>query len=108
MFDTLQSTEGVSLELEGNDSNLPLEELSDEEEDISGEDVNATALEELEGIKSVQVENAFLAEKEQAILALKEFSANCGAAFYPYLYQSLEETSQVCSETALYLDLFQA
>ena len=63
MFDTLQSTEGVTLELEGNDSNLPLEELSDEEEDISGEDVNATALEELEGIKSVQVENAFLAEK---------------------------------------------
>jgi len=95
MLKTVQSTEGVSLELEGNDSNLPLEELSDDEEDISGEDVNATALEELEGIKSVQVENAFLAEKEQAILALKEFSANCGAAFYPYLYQSLEETSQL-------------
>jgi len=94
MLKTIQSTDGVTLNAEANDSNLPLEDLSDDEEDISGGAADDAA-EELEGIKSVQVENAFLAEKEQAILALKELSINCGAAFYPYLYQSMDETSQL-------------
>jgi len=45
MLKSLQSTEGISLEVEGtSDSNLPLEELEDEEEEISLEDSTENAL----------------------------------------------------------------
>merc|ERR1740129_2221214 len=94
MLKTIQSADGVTLNPEANDSNLPLEDLSDDEEDITGAE-NEAGVEELEGIKSVQVENAYLAEKEQAIIALKELSINCGQAFFPYLFQSIEEVSQL-------------
>ena len=45
MLKTLQSTEGISLEVEGaSDSNLPLEQLDDEEEEISLENETENAL----------------------------------------------------------------
>jgi len=92
MLKTLQSTEGISLEVDGaSDSNLPLEQLEDEEEEISLEDDTENALDDLEEVKGISVENAFVAEKECAITALKDLSVECGPAFYPYIYQSMEE-----------------
>jgi hypothetical protein len=45
MLKSLQSTEGISLEVDGAaDSNLPLEQLEDEEEEISLDDSTENAL----------------------------------------------------------------
>ncbi|EDV40456.1 uncharacterized protein Dana_GF23922, isoform A [Drosophila ananassae] len=69
---------------EDNDPNIEinLEEESEGEEDES----------ELEGF---QVENDYLIEKEEAILALKEFAANSGTAFAPYLQSAFENVYKV-------------
>ncbi|XP_064546298.1 importin-4-like [Drosophila montana] len=42
-----------------------------------------------------QVENDFVYEKEEAILALKEFAVNTGSAFAPYLQISFENVYKV-------------
>ncbi|KAH8340398.1 hypothetical protein KR074_012207 [Drosophila pseudoananassae] len=61
---------------------INLEDESDGEDDDS----------ELEGF---QVENDFLLEKEEAILALKEFAAHTGTAFAPYLQSAFENVYKV-------------
>ncbi|XP_017087549.2 importin-4 isoform X2 [Drosophila bipectinata] len=61
---------------------INLEDESDGEDDDS----------ELEGF---QVENDYLMEKEEAILALKEFAANTGAAFAPYLQSAFENVYKI-------------
>jgi len=91
MLKSVQNTEGINLELEDNDTNIPLEELSDEEDIESNADDTDKALDDLEGIKSVSVENSYVAEKECAVIALKDLSTECGTAFYPFLAQSVEE-----------------
>jgi len=90
MLKSLQSTEGIHLELSGDESNLPLENLDDDDEEISLE--TETAEDDLDDVKAIGVENAFVSEKEQALIALKDFSTECGSAFYPYIYQSMEES----------------
>jgi len=90
MLKSIQSTEGIHLETGDDDANLPLENLEDEDE-INLEDSSATDEEELQNIKAISVENSFVGEKQQAILALGDMSKHCGTAFYPFIYQSLEE-----------------
>jgi len=93
MLKSLQSTEGVHLEMVDEESNLPLEQLEDdEEEEVDLTDGEVEAEDELEGVKSIGVENAYVSEKEQALLSLKDLSIQCGAAFYPFIYQSMEES----------------
>ena len=91
MLKSLQSTEGIHLEMSGADSNLPLEELDDEEDEINLEDASEEA-EDLDDVKAIGVENAFVAEKEQALVALKDFSLECGPAFFPFLDPCIEES----------------
>merc|ERR1719186_772850 len=91
MLKSIQNTEGINLEMEENVTNIPLEDLSDEEDIDSNADDNDKTLDELEGLKSVTVENAYVAEKECAVLALKDLSVECGAAFLPFLAQCVEE-----------------
>lgn len=95
MLKSIQNTEGISLEMEENGTNIPLEELSDEEDIESNADDNDKALDDLEGIKSVSVENAYVAEKECAVLALKDLSVECGASFLPFLSHCWEEISNL-------------
>lgn len=92
MLKSLQSTEGIHLEVEGDDTNLPLDSLEDEDDEISLDETAQEDDVDLDEVKAIGVENAFVAEKEQALIALKDFSLECGAAFYPYIYQSLEES----------------
>merc|ERR1719219_2554483 len=78
MLKTVQNTEGLSLEMEDNDTNIPLEELSDEE-DIEEE------VDDMDEVKAVSIQNSFIMEKEYALVALKDLSTECGSAFYPFL-----------------------
>eukprot|EP00092_Neocalanus_flemingeri_P005200 GFUD01005593.1.p1 GENE.GFUD01005593.1~~GFUD01005593.1.p1 ORF type:complete len:950 (+),score=322.92 GFUD01005593.1:135-2852(+) len=93
MLKSIQNTEGISLEMEENGTNLPLEDLSDEEDIESNADDTDKALDDLEGIKSVSVENSYVAEKECAVIALKDLSVECGVTFHPFLAQCAEEIS---------------
>merc|ERR1719153_1355790 len=94
MLKSIQSTEGISLETEENNSGLPLEDLSeDEEEDLEGKDSQDTLASELEDVKGMSVQNEFVAEKECAVIALKDLAMECGQAFYPFLSQATEEVA---------------
>merc|ERR1711892_73647 len=95
MLKSIQNTDGISLEMEENDTNIPLEDLSDEEDIVSNADDTDRALDDLEGVKSVNVENSFMAEKECAVIALKDLSVECGVAFHPFLSQCVEEISNL-------------
>merc|ERR1719376_1599658 len=71
MLKTIQNTEGLSWDMEDNNTNIPLEELSDEEDiEEDGDDEDKT-LDDLEGVKNVNIENAFMSEKYSPILSLK-------------------------------------
>lgn len=93
MLKSIQSTEGISLEMEENKAaeGLPLEELSDEEDLADGE--SDDAVEDLEGLKALTVQNEYVAEKECAVTALKDLSVECGTAFYPYLSDATLEVA---------------
>jgi len=93
MMKSIQSTEGINLETGDDDAALPLENLEDEFDDEINLEDSAVDDEEdgLDDVKAMTVENSYMGEKEQAILAIKEMSEHCGAAFYPFLAQTLEE-----------------
>jgi len=94
MLKSIQSTEGISLETEENNTGLPLEQLSeDEEEDLEDKDSQDTAVSDMEDIKSMSVQNEYVAEKECAVSALKDLAMECGAAFHPFLPAATEEVS---------------
>jgi len=91
MLKSIQSTEGITLEVgDGYAEGLPLEELSDEE-DLTDEDSQDTA--DLEDVKALTVQNEYISEKEFAVSALKDFSVECGVAFYPFLTEAAQEVS---------------
>ncbi len=94
MLRSCASKEGVSFEVKDGDD-LPLSDIEDDEDneaDISlGTEDSVSG--DLEKGKTVMcVENAYMEEKEQAMLALKDICKYSGAAFFPYLNQSMEET----------------
>lgn len=91
MLKSIQSTEGISIETEENNTSLPLEDLSDEEDIEADDDKDQET--DLDGLKSMSVQNEYVAEKECAVIALKDLSVECGAAFYPYLPQATEEVA---------------
>lgn len=99
MLTAATSRDGISLELKDDDNaGLPLEELSEEEEEVNGNgsiDISQdteSSLAELENIKSINVENAYKNEKETAIAMLKEMCVSCGPkTFLPFVPRCLEE-----------------
>ena len=93
MLKTIQNTEGLSLDMEDNDTNIPLEELSDEEDIEEDGDDEDKDEDDMEGVKGVSIQNAYVEEKECAMVALKDLSTECGAAFFPYLDQCWDEIS---------------
>ena len=91
------SKEGMTLEMKEEDNaGLPLEALSDDEDD---DDVNGeisldteSSIADLEKIKAVSVENAYMEEKSTAIAMLKEMCSSCGPkVFLPFIPRCLEE-----------------
>jgi hypothetical protein len=53
MLKSIQITEGISLDVEENDTNIHLDDLSDEEDIESNADDTDRALDDLEGVKNV-------------------------------------------------------
>lgn len=89
MIRSVESKEGISFEYKDEgDSHLPLEDLSDEEEDDGEISLNSSS--NASNLKAVNVENAFMEEKEQAVIALKDICQNSPNSFYPYLQKSSE------------------
>ncbi|XP_017483237.1 PREDICTED: importin-4-like [Rhagoletis zephyria] len=89
MFDSILSTEEVVPEFKDDDGvPAPAEEADENEDDIDIE--NSDDEDDLDNIAGYSVENSYLDEKEEAILALKEFAEHTGAAFIPYLEKSYQ------------------
>ena len=91
MLRSVSSKEGISLEYKEDDSGLPVEEFSDDDEDEISLGQGDDAADEITDVKTINVENSFMEEKEQAILALKGICIDTGNAFYPVLYSCYEE-----------------
>ncbi len=76
--------EGISYEYK--DDDIPLDDLDEDDEDdisLGTED----SRHEAEKITAINVENAYMEEKEQALLALKAICKHTGETFFPYIYQ---------------------
>lgn len=79
--------ESVSL-VEIDQPDLTQQEGENGAQDISIEDSDGE--DDDDEITGFNVENAFLDEKEEAIIALKELALNCGLAFTPFLQKCFE------------------
>ncbi|CAG2058168.1 unnamed protein product [Timema podura] len=92
MLGSLRSSDGIVAHFKEEENNaFPVyDDLSDtpDEEDIENE---SEGEEEDEDITGYSVENAYVDEKEEACLALKELSEHTGLAFLPYLEKCFEE-----------------
>lgn len=94
MMLSLRSTDGVVTHFKDDEGGLPttIEGLSDSEEEEEGEvDLLGNEETEDEDVAGYSVENAFLEEKEDTCVALRELSLHCGDAFLPYMDKSGEE-----------------
>lgn len=97
MIASVKSTEGIQPEFDENDDENGIngfngvEDEDDEanrEFDIENSDGEDDDDDELGGFS---VENAYMDEKEEAVVALKELAQNTGPAFAPYIQTSFEE-----------------
>ncbi|XP_058830529.1 importin-4-like [Topomyia yanbarensis] len=94
MLESVKSTEGiVPTYNDDNEDGLVLPNGVDEEEDDDQEyDIeNSDNDNEDEDLAGYSVENAFMDEKEEAILALMEFAEHTGPAFAPFIQTAFEE-----------------
>jgi hypothetical protein len=88
MIDSVKSTESIVL-VNGKDS----DDIEDSQENEDQEfDIECSDNEEDEEEDDILgVENAYMEEKEEAIIALKELAEHTGAAFAPFVKVSFEE-----------------
>ncbi|XP_015437006.1 PREDICTED: importin-4 [Dufourea novaeangliae] len=95
MILSIQSSEGIVPHYKEDESSaFPVyEDLSESENENDEEDIENTDNEEDDDdVAGYSVENAYIDEKEEAILALKEIAEHTEEAFLPYLQKSFEET----------------
>ncbi|KAK0087613.1 hypothetical protein PV325_000560 [Microctonus aethiopoides] len=96
IFNSIQSSEGIVPHYKDEENTaFPIyEDLSDNENDIE-EDIENTDNEDDEDdddVAGYSVANAYIEEKEEAVLALREIAHYTEDAFLPYLEKSFEET----------------
>ena len=92
MIDSVKSTDSIMC---GKDVEEVIDDNSeniDQEFDIENSDDETEEDDELLGI-----ENAYMEEKEEAVIALKELAEHSGAAFAPYIQLSFEEIYKLLS-----------
>ncbi|XP_075230407.1 importin-4-like [Lycorma delicatula] len=91
MITAVKSGDGIVFHYKEDENNaFPVyEDLSDtaDEEDIDHE----SDISEDEDVAAYTVENAYVEEKEEACVALREIAENTGSAFLPYLEKSFDE-----------------
>ncbi|XP_003693033.1 importin-4 [Apis florea] len=95
MITSIQSSEGIVPHFKEDETSAfpvyeDLSENENEEEDIENTDNEEDN--DDDDVAGYSVENAYIEEKEEAILALKEIAEHTGEAFLPYLEKSFEET----------------
>ncbi|XP_077271218.1 importin-4 isoform X1 [Temnothorax americanus] len=94
MIMSIQSADGILMHFKDDEANAltVYDDLSDteneEEEDIECTDNEDDNDEEIDGYS---VENAYMEEKEESVMALKEIAEYTEEAFMPYLEKSFEE-----------------
>ncbi|XP_011501436.1 PREDICTED: importin-4-like [Ceratosolen solmsi marchali] len=96
MITSIQSSEGIVTRFKDDENSdyLVYEDLSDsenDEEDIENTDNEDEDDDNDEDFAGYSVENAYVEEKEEAILALREIAEHTKEAFIPYLERSFEE-----------------
>lgn len=91
IIESVISTEDIVPVLDAPTGNLLVDEALNEQ-DI---DLDNTDGEDDDDEDCYQVENDFVYEKEEAIVALKDFAANTGPAFAPYLQSAFENVYKV-------------
>lgn len=94
MIDSVKSTDSISIG-NGKDAEEVIEdntENEDQEFDIENSDEETEEDEDIMGI-----ENSYMEEKEEAVIALKEIAEHTGAAFAPYIRLSFEEIYKLLS-----------
>ncbi|XP_055703299.1 importin-4-like [Phlebotomus papatasi] len=93
MIESVKSTEGLVPDFDDDDEengdiyNVE-NEIEEKDDDI---DIETSDNEEDDDDVAIAVENAFMDEKEEAIIALRELALHSGAAFGPYLQAAFEE-----------------
>ncbi|XP_015586290.1 importin-4 [Cephus cinctus] len=96
MIKSIQSSEGIVAHFKDDENTaFPVYEDLSDNENADEEDIENTDNEEDdddEDVAGYSVENAYIEEKEEAVLALKEIAQYTEEAFLPYLEQSFEET----------------
>uniref|UniRef100_A0A182N9A5 Importin N-terminal domain-containing protein n=1 Tax=Anopheles dirus TaxID=7168 RepID=A0A182N9A5_9DIPT len=103
MLESVRSSEGVVPTFkDGGDGDMPIlpngaanggggAEDDDEEFDIENSVGDEDEEEDEEDIAGYSIENAYMDEKEEAILALMEFAEHTGPAFAPFIQTAFEE-----------------
>lgn len=94
LLDSVKSTEGIVSSLYKNEDALNGVGTEINDEDLQEIDIENSDNEEEDDedeIDTLAVENAYLGEKEEAILALMELAEHTGIAFAPYIQISFEE-----------------
>lgn len=101
MIISVKSTEGIQPDFDDNEDALNGVDDEDIDEDPSKEyDIENTDGEEDDDdddVGAYSVENAYMDEKEEAVVALKELAENTGAEFAPYIQTSFEEVYKLIS-----------
>ncbi|XP_058459811.1 importin-4-like [Malaya genurostris] len=93
MLESVKSTEGIVPTYKDDEEDLELPNGVDDEEDDKEYDIENSDNdnEDDEDLAGYTVENAFMDEKEEAILALMEFAEHTGPAFAPFIQTAFEE-----------------
>ncbi|XP_043514170.1 importin-4-like isoform X1 [Frieseomelitta varia] len=96
---SIQSSDGIVPQFKDEISTFPIyEEVSENENE--DEDIENTDNEDDDSdddVTGYSVENAYIEEKEEAILALKEIAEHTEEAFLPYLEKSFTETFKLAN-----------
>ena len=89
MIESVKSTDSIMTSAA--DNNGEIDALEDQENDDSEFDIDNSDNESEDDDDLLGVENSYLEEKEEAIIALKELAEHTGIAFAPYIQTSFEE-----------------
>lgn len=92
MLTSVKSTEGILPEYKDDETALDIyDNHADENDDQEYDIENSDEEDDDDDIAGYSVENAYLDEKEEAIIALKELANYSGPAFAPFIQPSFEE-----------------
>ncbi|XP_011329441.1 importin-4 isoform X2 [Ooceraea biroi] len=93
MIMSIRSSEGIVMHFKEDNTALGVyDNLSESDDENEEEDIEHTDNEDDDDdVEGYSVENSYIEEKEEAVIALKEIAENTEEAFMPYLERAFEE-----------------